>query len=49
MVTLTTHSQECLILVLLLFIRKRDKQVKFTQTFKELSNWYGGNFLNKAR
>ncbi len=45
---LMTIAKSVLILVKLLFHQKEAKQVKFTKSFKELSNWYGGNLTKQG-
>ncbi len=48
MVTLMTIAKSVLILVLLFSSERGEKQVKFTKSFKELSNWYGGNLTKQG-
>ncbi len=44
---LMTIAKSVLILVSV-FSSEREKQVKFTKSFKELSNWYGGNLTKQG-
>ncbi len=43
------YSQVLFLILVLLFHQKEvGKQVKFTKSFKELSNWYGGNLTKQG-
>ncbi len=45
---LDDYSAKSVLILVLFFIRKRRETSWFTKSFKELSNWYGGNLTKQG-